>query len=125
MRGATKVLTLEGEIPKALFGVNKAFVGFAGNADVWADAIGWFHNPEDKPPKLKGIEFLMLTDKKQIFHGTNLRNWMLLSEKHFSIGSGMPYALAAMSVGKTPLEAVKVASKHDVNTGLGFLEYTM
>jgi len=123
MKTKTKVLVLEGLVPQDMFGVKKAFVGFSGNADKWGDAIQWFTEPTEKPPNCKGIEFLMLTDKKKIYHSTNLRNWMELPDKHFAIGSGMDFAIAAMSVGKSPKEAVEVASKHDINTGMGILEY--
>lgn len=123
-KGGTKILTLKPEVAKALFGVNAAHIGFAGNADIWGQIVSWFCDPSDKPPRCKNIEFLMLTDKKQIYHATNMSNWMLIPEKHFSIGSGCEFALGAMSSGKTPLEAVKVASKHCAMTGLGFKSYS-
>lgn len=37
--------------------------------------------------------------------------------KTFAIGSGCKFAMAAMACGKTPAEAVKIASKLDVYTG--------
>jgi len=119
----TKVLALEGSVPKEMYGVNKCFIGFSGTAEYWGRAVEWFADPTQKRPKLKDIEFLMLTDKKKIYHSTNLRNWMLIPEKHFAIGSGMQFAIAAMTAGKTPKEAVDVASKHDNNTGFGIVNY--
>lgn len=126
MRTKTKVLVLEGLVPKKMFGVDKCYIGFSGSADKWGEIVVWFQDPEaSPPPKCKNsIEFLMLTDKKKIYHSTNLKNWMELPDKFFAVGSGMQYALAAMSLGKTPKEAVEVASKHDVSTGMGVLEYT-
>jgi hypothetical protein len=106
-----------------MFGTKQAYIGFSGNADQWGEVISWFSDPSGKPPKCSKIEFLMLNYKKQIFHATNLRNWMLIPEKHFAIGSGMQFALAAMTAGQTPLEACKTSSKHDPMTGLGFQEY--
>lgn len=123
-KGRTKVLTVEGRIADDMFGVKKAYIGFSGNADRWGQVVSWFSDPSGKPPKCRDIEFLMLNDKKQIFHGTNLRNWMLLPDPHFAVGTGMQFAIAAMSAGKTPLEACKIASKHDIYTGQGFLEYS-
>lgn len=123
LKGKTKILELEGDVCKSVFNTKKAFLGFAGNADVWGEIVGWFSDPTDKFPKCKNIEFLLLTNEKKLYHGTNMRNWMLLPESHFAIGSGGDYALAAMTAGKSPLDAVKIASKHDPMTGMGFLEY--
>ena len=122
-KGKTKVLPLEGKVCEDVFGTKRAYIGFSGNADAWGKVINWFSDPSGKPPKCSGLEFLMLNDKKQIFHGTSVTNWMLIPEKHFAVGSGMQFALAAMTAGKTPLEACKVASKHDPMTGMGFIEY--
>ena len=124
-KGSTKVLTLENKLIQDMFGVNKAHIGFSGNADAWGQIVSWFSlGGEGKPPPCKKIEFLMLTDKKQIFHATNLQNWILIPEKHFSTGSGCNFAMGAMTAGFTPIEAVKTASKHDVMTGMGFKQYS-
>lgn len=121
---ASKVLEVPPEVAKTVFQVDKCFIGFAGNLDSWGDVVHWFHDITQKPPRCKGLEFLMLTDKKQLYHGTNMTNWVLLSEPHFAIGSGMDFAIAAMSAGKTPLEACKIAGKHDIKTGMGYKEYS-
>lgn len=123
MKTKTKVLVLEGAVPQQMFNVNKAFIGFSGSADTWGEIVAWFADPSQKPPKCRNIEFLMLTDKKKMYHSTNLRNWLELPDKHFAIGSGMNFAIAAMSLGKTPQEAVLVASKHDIATGMGTKNY--
>lgn len=124
MKTLTKVLVLEGPVPKELFGVNKCFIGFSGSGDTWGDIIQWFYDPTQKRPKCRNIEFLMLTDKKKIYHSTNLKNWLEIQDKHFAVGSGMHFAIAAMTLGKSPKEAVEVASKHDVNTGMGVMTYS-
>jgi len=119
----TKVIELPPKTAKDLFGVKKAFVGFCGSVDAWGEIHGWFYVPEGKPPKCRGIEMMMLTDKGEIYHATNMTNWTLIKEKQFAIGSGMQYATAAMSAGATPLEACKIAGKHDTLTGMGYKEY--
>jgi ATP-dependent protease HslVU (ClpYQ) peptidase subunit len=108
-----------------MFGVKKALIGFSGATDSWGSVIHWFLDDpfSNKAPKCKEIEFLMLTDKGQIFHGTNLKNWMMIPEKHFAIGSGGGFALAAMSAGKSPKKAVEIASQHDIYTGAEVLNY--
>lgn len=123
LKGVTKILELGEDVCKEMFNCKSALMGFSGNADVWGEVVGWFTDISEKPPKCRGIEFLLLTNTKKLYHGSNLRNWMLLPDKHFAIGSGCDFAIAAMTSGKTPLEAVKIASKHDANTGLGFKEY--
>jgi len=122
-KGVTKVLDVPPAACEDIFNVDRCLIGFSGNADTWGEVVAWFYDTSQKAPKCNGIEFLMLNSKHQLFHGTNLRNWMLLPEKHFAIGSGMDFAIGAMTSGKTPLEAVKVASKHDSKTGMGFKEY--
>lgn len=102
------------------FNAKKIFVGFCGNADNFGNAIHWLNNPDQKPPKVKNIEMLMLNNRKEIFHATTLSNWMFINQPFFAIGSGMQFAIAAMEAGKTPYEAVKIASKHDPHTGMGF-----
>jgi hypothetical protein len=124
MRGATKVM----EIPEAsalkVFDVKKAFLGFSGNADVWTNVVTWFYTLDDKPPRCKNIEFLLLHEGG-IYHGTNLTNWFLITEPHFAIGSGYSHALTAMDMGATPLEAVKAAAKRDAMTGMGYKNYEL
>jgi ATP-dependent protease HslVU (ClpYQ) peptidase subunit len=120
MTGKTKIYELPSEASVALFDSPKVFVGFAGNADNFIDAIQWLHNPKEKTPKVKGIEMLLLNHKGYIFHATTLTNWTRIMDKSYSVGSGMHFAQAAMLAGKTPLEAVKIASKLDPSTGCGF-----
>lgn len=124
-KGGPKIISLKPDIAKDMFGVNKAYLGFAGNADTWGEVVGWFSIPTEKMPRCKNIEFLLLTDTNQIYHATNLRNWFELKEPHFAIGSGSQFALSAMELGKTPKEAVKIAMKYDIGTGLGVKEYKL
>lgn len=122
--GAPKIVVLEKERSLELFGMPKTLIGFAGSADVWGQVMSFLIGQEDKLPKLRDIDFLMM-NANGIYHGTNFKNWMLLNEKHFSIGSGMSFALAAMESGKTPLQACRVASRYDLGTGMGFKEYKL
>ena len=123
IKGFTKIAEVNPKLCEEMFGCKKAYVGFSGNADVWSNVVVWLDNPEDKPPKCRGLEMLLLTDKGHIYHGTNLTNWMRLNEEFFSIGAGMQYAMTAMALGKSPKEAVLVASKYDPSTGMGAKEY--
>jgi ATP-dependent protease HslVU (ClpYQ) peptidase subunit len=122
MLGKTKIYEVPAETAKAVFGCNKVLVGFCGNAMPIDRAVKWLWEPTTKPPKLKNMEVVMLTDKKEIYHGNDFRSLLKVEDKFMAIGSGMQYALAAMHSGKTPLEAVKIASKFDTMTGMGFNE---
>ncbi len=122
-KGGSKILEVSSELSRAMFNCDKAFLGFCGNADAWGRVVSWFSSPTEKRPKCKNLEFLLLTNKGDIYHATNLTNWMKLNEPYFSIGSGMHFAIGAMASGKTPKEACIVASKYDPNTGFGAKEY--
>lgn len=43
--------------------------------------------------------------------------YMLDNNKHYTIGSGSPYALGALDAGATSKEAMKIAMKRDIFTG--------
>ena len=125
MIGDTKVFTFNPDVAQELFNTKVAYCGFCGDAGAWGNVVNWFIDPSQKPPKVKEIEMILLTGKKEIYYANSLNNWMEIHDKYWSIGSGMPYALAAMATGKTPLEACKVASKFDVMTGMGYREYKL
>lgn len=124
-RGATKIVELTPEVAEKLFGCKKAIIGFCGNADIWGELVGWFNSPDNKPPRCKDIELLMLTDEGKIYHGTTLANWIEIKEPYFAIGSGMHLAIAAMAAGSDPKKAIQIASKHDPNTGMGVKTYKL
>lgn len=124
MLGKTKVIRIPEKFSIDLFDDKLVYVGFCGDAAAWGRAVSWFHDPTSKPPKISGLEMLMLTGTGKLYTTSNdLINWMPVEDKHWAIGTGMQFAIGAMTTGKTPLEAVKVASKHDTMTGMGFKEY--
>ncbi len=120
MKGVTKIYELPVITANILFECDKVFIGFAGGSSSFSSAIEWIYDPTGQPPRLKNIEFLALTERHQIFLTDNLAHWHRIGDPYFSIGSGSEFALGAMAAGKTPYEAVKIASKYDVSTGMGF-----
>lgn len=96
-------------------------VGFAGTANDLMEAVDYFSNPEDykKAPKLANLTGLVLTSKGGIYMFDRVDRWLLIDTPYAAIGSGSLYALGAMESGKTPKEAIKVASKWDPYTGMG------
>lgn len=125
-RGKTKIYKMPKETCVNLFGCEMAAVGFAGNADMICTALDFLFDPAPEScPKVKGLELVALTDKKEIWTSFTLQNWMLVDQPYYAIGSGTQFAMGALNVGKTPLQAVKVASKMDANTGMGFREIVL
>ena len=123
MKTSSKILTIGGEVAESLFNCKSALLGFSGNAGSWGAVVGWLSNPQGKPPKIKDIELLMLTSNKEILHSNSLTSWVGIKDKGFAIGSGGAYALAALELGKSPKEAVAVACKRDVFSGMGVRSY--
>mgnify|MGYP000045880688 FL=1 len=122
-KGASKVILVPNS--KAIYGRDKVYMGYSGNAHRWSEVIQWFYYPENKKPRIRDVEFLMLNDKKEIWHSVDFTNWLQVKEDYFSIGSGSLYALGALATGTTPKEAVKVASKLDPYTGMGIKEFNI
>jgi hypothetical protein len=122
MLGKTKIFEVPADTAKGVFGCKKVLVGFCGDAVPMNRAVRWLWEPTSRSPKLKNIEVLVLTDRKEIFHGNDFRSLLKIEDPYAAIGTGMQYALGAMRSGKTPLEAVKIASAYDIYTGMGFNE---
>ena len=122
-KGATKVILVPNS--KAIYGRDKVYMGHSGNAITWSNIIQWFYYPDNKKPKFTDTDLLMLNDKGEIWHSVDLRNWVQIVDSYFSIGSGSLYAMGALATGVTPKEAVKVASKLDPYTGMGFKEFNL
>lgn len=102
-------------------------VGFCGIAAEIVPAVSYFSDPDSykKPPRAK-ISGLVLTAQKKIFiFEDDYTKWLIVDQPFYAMGSGAPYALAAMEVGATPKEAIKVAMKHDPLTGMGIRGYKL
>lgn len=125
LKTETKIVVIEGEAAKALLQCEKALVGYAGITDGWGKFLVWLNDVTQEKPKLKNIEFLALTNKKEIYHGTNFYNFFKIVEPCYAIGSGMQFALGAMQNKASPKDAVRAAMKYDVNTGIGVKEYKL
>lgn len=114
LTGRTKIH----EVPGTVFGTKRAFVGFSGRADQIGNAVSYLYDPMGtKPPRLRDTEMVVLLPNKCILHAQSLSEFTEITDKFFAIGSGCQYAIAAMSAGLDPLEAVKIAAKHDSATG--------
>lgn len=99
-------------------------VGYAGALENCMAILDWLADPTEKPPRgSKYCSFLALTHDGKLFLFQNPTKWIEIDEPYASIGSGSPIALGALASGKTPKEAVLIASKVDINSGLGVKSY--
>lgn len=95
-------------------------VGTAGSVATWQQFIDWVKSGNDEDPPPKGVYNALIVDPRGKVR--EIENGSVLpcprGAKFFAIGSGSPYALAAMYAGATAAEAVKIAAKIDTSTGL-------
>jgi hypothetical protein len=115
-----KIATKIFEVYQPMIYPKRFMFGMAGNLRCFPDALEFFADPENNKPPKGGLEGVVLTEDKKIFMFERADNWILLTDNKYAIGSGMNYAIAAMEAGKEPIDAVKIASKFDPSTGLGF-----
>lgn len=103
-------------------------MGYAGDLDAVPDILTFLSDITgvSKVPRVKTVECVVLTEDKKIFTFINPTKWIQVDEPYYAIGSGMQYALGALSTGHSPEEAVKAASKLDPLTGCGVkvMEFT-
>lgn len=98
------------------------FVGFCGTAREMFTVGDFFASPDsyESIPKVETeVAGLILTKDKKIFMFDSGLRWIEVKDQYFAIGSGASFAKGAMASGKTPLEAVRIAMKHDPYTGYG------
>lgn len=123
-RGGSKIMLVPSDYSIEYYDTPKMIMGICGDADSMAAVWEYVFdsNRPSKIPKFKNSEIIALTADGKITTTLNLHTWLIVKEPFYAVGSGMRYAMAAMDSGKTPLEAVKIASKYDMYTGKGFNE---
>jgi ATP-dependent protease HslVU (ClpYQ) peptidase subunit len=94
-------------------------VGIAGDYAACMDFITWWlrgGGPEYEG-EMQEVDVLILTAKGKILHYGACAKPYELEDNFAAIGSGSAAAMGAMHMGATPAQAVRAASKVDVNTG--------
>lgn len=97
------------------FGVSTSHPGLGEEIRNWYEECKHF----DHQPQLNGRSFEMLeidTDGNVFFYNDSFNPSGPLIADYFAIGSGSEYALGALSMGASAVEAVTVASQHDIWT---------
>lgn len=105
-----------------------AVAGCAGTIQEFDPIITWVKNGckkkqrpdvEDEKPD---FSIMVVTEDGEVHYACNSLFFHEMGKSRWAIGSGSDYALGAMEAGKTAKEAVDIASRLDVNTGLGIDE---
>jgi hypothetical protein len=122
-KGKAKVFPCTLGVANRFFGVDAAYIGFAGTAYKIAEAVEYMKSEGDKKPPRLDLQCVALTNDQRLFGSDNFAHWFEIGSPYYAIGSGQPYAMAAMTEGKTPIEACKIAAKLDPNTGMGYKKY--
>ncbi len=113
-----------------VFHIRDSFIGVAGDADNTTKFLAWFR--KECPPDEVSMNF----DDDKSFIGLELNSRGLflysnccepdkLHDKYFAIGTGAEVAIAAMDMGKSPTEAVRLACKRVEGCGLPVKTLTM
>jgi len=117
-RGKTKLYSFENTLiyPKPFT------VGYAGEVNAIVPVLEFIADPTEwkRAPNSKYAEFVVLTADHKIFTFSDPTKWLQIDQPYYAIGSGATFALGAMAVGASALDAVKAASKYDASTGMGF-----
>lgn len=105
-----------------IFRIGERLVGVAGDYAPCLKVVEWIktgEDPQNTPilDKEWWINIIVIEDGK-CFRYENFTKFEV-EEPFFAIGSGRDFAIAAMHLGKTAIEAVEIASLFDVNTGDG------
>lgn len=125
MAADSKVTACNGSIGKMskLFRLRGDIVGIAGDMAAALVFCDWYKRPDRKdiPAALRDgdadFSAIVLTADGLIEYDRWCRQ-MIISEKFHAIGSGTKAALGAMHFGATARQAVAIACKVDVYTGL-------
>ena len=67
--------------------------------------------------KVQDCEMVLLSPTGRIYTNENGSECMVITDRFYALGTGSQAALAAMHMGATPREAVRIAAKIDPNTG--------
>lgn len=95
---------------------DRSLVGFCGSVPEWASLVQWLDSGrEGRQPPLTNSSALRIDGKNvECFEG---RGSYLITQPRSAIGTGAQAALAVMTLGHTPKEAVQAARDVDPNTG--------
>lgn len=94
--------------------------GFAGDADYGLAVVAYLNGETEKPEhedKDDWSSFMLIDLEQHIFRLERRFMPIEILEDFHAIGSGRDFAIAAMYLGKSAVEAVKIAALFDSSTG--------
>lgn len=95
--------------------------GLLGGAGNYEDVLAirdWMDGGE-RPNDIDNVECIHVDVNRRASRIETRLLHMPISETCHAVGSGAPYALAAMACGKTSPDAVRIAMRFDPGTGVG------
>lgn len=108
--------------------VPQGLLGISGDYARIGTVLAWFNERDGAPkyaPKFQQdeetyVHLVLIRHDCTIWKYEHSCHPFLVEDKKFAIGSGRPYALAAMECGLSSVEAVKLACKFDIYCGKGY-----
>ena len=98
--------------------IRGSIYGICGNLDLCMSFLLWRMQKLDELTLSADAEFAALEINEQgMWYWNGSLVPMPIKGKHYAIGSGAQYALGALDSGKSPQEAIRVASGRDEHTG--------
>jgi hypothetical protein len=120
IRTTTKIFRIE---TNTYFG---SIAGYSGESDAGEELLAWVRDgadpqrfPQSRREGGSGANVLLVLNDRSLLHFWNTPYPVRMPPQHFAIGSGRDFALAAMHLGKTAVEAVEVACHFDSGCGNG------
>lgn len=99
--------------------IGNALVGYSGDAYIGNEVIAWLRDGADQRREDLHVNLLVVYDDG-IIHEYGITPFPDIVEDRFvAIGSGRDFALAAMTLGRTAVQAVELACLLDATCGLG------
>lgn len=109
-----------------IFKVRNHLLGYAGDADAGEEMLAWFKDgadpglfPTNQREDDRWSGLLVIGPDKRIFTYERTPHPLKFHDEQFAIGCGRDFALAAMYLGQSAPEAVKVACAFDYACGNG------
>jgi 20S proteasome alpha/beta subunit len=109
-----------------IFRVRDCLVGYSGEAAFGQQMVGWFRDgeqPADFPGSQRDKDdwagLLVIRPDGKIQRYERTPQALTYEDANFAVGSGRDFAIAAMYLGKTAVEAVAVACALDSDCGNG------
>lgn len=105
-----------------VFRIGDSIVGVCGDAGLTTKFLAWFRKecPSDEIGMTLDDDHTfgaLVLNPRGLFYYSDCAEPDRLHDKYFAIGSGADIAVTAMTLGKTPTEAVHIACKLDFNSG--------